>query len=71
MDQVKHPLDWWAYGSYAEVIRRTGWTLPRARRGVRNVIRSYGWKPIGRAGYEELRRQIMAGELSNYDLTQA
>ncbi len=68
MDQVKHPLDWWAYGDYAEVIRHTGWNLARARREVRKAIRSYGWNPIGHSGYQELRRQIMDGEVFNKDL---
>ena len=34
MDQVKHSLDWWAYGGYAEVMRHTGWNLAKARREV-------------------------------------
>jgi hypothetical protein len=68
MDQVKHPLDWWAYGGYAEVTRHTGWNLARARREVRKAIRSYGWNPIGHSGYQELRRQIMDGEVFNKDL---
>jgi hypothetical protein len=68
MDQVKHPLDWWASGGYPEVIRQTGWNLSRARREVKKVIRDYGWNPIGHAGYEALRQQIMAGTLLDKDL---
>ncbi|MGH2532362.1 MAG: hypothetical protein ACRDJW_08650 [Thermomicrobiales bacterium] len=68
MDQVKHPLDWWAYGGYAEVVRQTGWSLPKARREVRKAIRAYGWRPIGHAGYEELRQRIMAGRVLDNDL---
>lgn len=59
MDQVKHPLDWWAYGGYPKVMRETGWTLPKARREVRKTIKAYGFRPIGHRGYKELRRLIM------------
>jgi len=69
MDPVKHPLDWWAYGGYKEVIRQTGWNLPKARREVKKVMHEYGWHPIGHKGYEELRKQIMAAQLFNWDLT--
>jgi hypothetical protein len=68
MDPVRHPLDWWAYGGYAEVVRHTGWSIPKARREVRKAMRSYGQNPIGRKGYEELRRQIMDGQLLDHDL---
>ena len=68
MDQVPHPLDWWAYGGYTEVMRNTGWTLPRARREVRKAIKARGWNPIGHAGYAELRRQIMTGGFLDKDL---
>jgi hypothetical protein len=68
MDQVAHPLDWWAYGGYAEVMRRTGWPLAKARREVRKAIRGYGLKPIGHRGYRDLRRRIMAGTLLDNDL---
>jgi hypothetical protein len=63
MDPVKHPLDWWAYGGYDEVIRNTGWDRAKARREVRKAIESYGWNPIGHAAYEDLRRKIMDGDL--------
>ncbi len=59
MDQVRHPLDWWAYGNYEEVIRQTGWNLAKARREVRKTIKNYGWNPIGHKGYERLRQSIM------------
>lgn len=68
MDQVKHPLDWWAYGNYEEVMRQTGWNLAKARREVRKAIKAYGWNPIGHIGYEELRQQIMSGVLLDKDL---
>lgn len=68
MDQVQHPIDWWAYGGYAEVVRRTRWALPRARREVRKAIKRQGWNPIGNAGYEELRRRIMDGLMTDRDL---
>ena len=69
MDQVRHPLDWWAHGGYKEVVRQTGWSLPQARRQTRKAIRAYGWRPIGHRGYEELRRRIMNGEVLDHDLT--
>ena len=47
MDPLPHPLDWWAYGGYAEVVRNTGWTLAKARRELRKAIRAHGWHPIG------------------------
>lgn len=68
MDHVNYSLDWWAYGGYGEVIRNTGWTLPRTRREVRKAIRANGWNPVGHAGYASLRRQIMHGELLNKEL---
>jgi hypothetical protein len=69
MDPVKHPLDWWAFGGYAEVMRQTGWSLPKARREVRKVIKAYGFKPIGPKGYAELRRHIMEDEILNWELS--
>lgn len=68
MDHVQHPLDWWAYGGYAEVMRHTGWNLPKARREVRKAMRARGWHAIGRQGYEELRRRIMDGKMLDHDL---
>lgn len=68
MDQVKHPLDWWAYGGYEEVMRQTGWSIAKARREVRKVIKGYGWNPIGHAGYQELRQRIMDGTVLDKEL---
>ena len=68
MDQVTHPLDWWAYGGYDEVVRQTGWNVAKARREVKKPIKSYGWNPIGHAGYADLRRRIMNDELLDNDL---
>lgn len=68
MDQVAHPLDWWAYGGYQEVIRNTGWKQAKVRREVRKAIRAYGWNPIGRRGYEKLRKDIMDGRMLDRDL---
>ena len=68
MDQVKHPLDWWADGGYPEVMRHTGWNLARAHREVKKAIKSYGLNPIGHEGYEALRQQIIDGVLLNKDL---
>lgn len=68
MDQVQHPLDWWAFGGYHEVVRQTGWNLPKARREVKKAIKRYGWNPIGHDGYEALRQQIMDGVVLDKDL---
>ena len=68
MDQVRHPLDWWAYGGYDEVMRHTGWNLARARREVKKTIKRYGWSPKGRKGYDALRQQIMRGQALDHDL---
>jgi hypothetical protein len=68
MDQVKHPLDWWAYGGYDHVIRETGWNRARARREVRRAIKAYGLKPVGHRGYKELRQRIMNEELLDKEL---
>ena len=68
MDPVRHPLDWWAYGGYPEVVGNTGWNLSKARREVRRAIRAYGWNPIGHAGYEALRQAIMDGNMTDHDL---
>ncbi len=68
IDQVKHPIDWWAYGGYDEVMRNTGWNRSRARREVRKVIKQYGWHPIGHNGYTELRKRIMGGNTLDWDL---
>ena len=68
MDQVRHPLDWWALGGYEEVIRNTGWNPAKARREVRRAIHTYGWNPIGRSGYQQLRQQIMNGQMLDNDI---
>lgn len=68
MDQIRHPLDWWAIGVYEEVVRHTDWNLAKARREVKKAIKSYGWNTIGHAGYEELRQQINNGEMTDRDL---
>jgi hypothetical protein len=68
MDQVNHPLDWWAYGGDDEVIRQAGWNRAKARREVKKTIKLYGWNPIGHAGYEALRQAIMDGRLIDKDL---
>ena len=68
MDAVDHPLDWWAYGGYAEVVRQTGWNLPKARREVRKAIHRYGWNPRGHAGYEALRQAIIKNQALDNDL---
>lgn len=68
MDPKTHPLDWWTYGSYKEVMRQTGWNLAKARREVRKASRAHGWTPIGHKGYEELWKQIMNGLTMDHDL---
>jgi hypothetical protein len=49
-------------------MRQTGWNLPKARREFRKAMQAYGWNPIGHAGYAQLRRQIMDGELFDKEL---
>lgn len=68
MDPVRFPLNAWAFGGYKEVMRQTGWSLPKARREVRKAMRAYGFNPIGHAGYEEVRRRIMDGEVLDKEL---
>jgi hypothetical protein len=68
MDSVSHPLDWWAFGGYPEVVRRTGWSLPQARREVRKAIKALGLRPVGHRGYQALRQRIMSGDLLINDL---
>lgn len=75
MDSIDHPLDWWAFGGYAEVMRQTGCTQPQARRRVRRSLaaawRRTGdpiWRPIGHGGYTRLRRLIMTGQTLDHDL---
>jgi hypothetical protein len=68
MNQVNHPLDWWAYGGDKEVVRQTGWNIAQARREVRKAIKAYGWNPISHAGYQEMRQRIMDGDVLNKDL---
>ena len=75
MDLVEHPLDWWAYGGYAEVMRRLGCTKPTARHKVNQKIAEYYkrtvspiWKPVGNRGYAKLRRAIMVGRVLDNDL---
>lgn len=68
MYYVEHPLDWWASGGYTEVVRQTGWTLPRARREVRKAIKRRGWNPIGHTGYAELKKAILAGHHFDHEL---
>lgn len=40
----------------------------RARREVKKAIKAQGWHPIGQAGYEALRRQIMNGQTMDWEL---
>ena len=75
MDTVEHPLDWWANGGYAAVMRELRCTKTVARHKVRQKIEAYFrrtqdpiWKPIGNPGYSSLRRAIMAGLVLDNDL---
>lgn len=75
MDQVQHPLDWWAYGGYPAVMRELNCSEPAARHKVRLKIADYYkltgdpiWKPIGSAGYARLREAIMDGRVLFNDL---
>jgi hypothetical protein len=47
-----HPLDWWVYGGYDEVIRHTRWSLPKA------VNADHRGGGIVDAGRERLDRDI-------------
>lgn len=76
MDSVDHPLDWWALGGYARVMRETGLTKPQARRAVHKTIANYYrrtgnpiWHPFGHRGYTQLKRAIMDGLVLDNDLT--
>ncbi len=75
MDAVDHPLDWWAYGGYAEVMRQLGCRHAQARRTVKQQLKSYfrrtgdpTWKPVGHRGYARLRRAIMANQTLDNEL---
>jgi len=75
MDALDHPLDWWAYGGYAEVMRQLGCGPAQARRVVRQRLKTYFrrtgdpiWRPVGHRGYAQLRRAIMAGQALDNDL---
>lgn len=75
MDSVDHPLDWWAVGGYAPVMRELGCTKAAARHAVHHTIRAYfrrtadpRWRPIGHRGYAQLRREIMAGRMLDNEL---
>ncbi len=35
LDQDTQAIEWWADDGYAEVVRQTGWNLPKARREVK------------------------------------
>jgi hypothetical protein len=69
MYHMPHPLDWWASGGYAEVVRQTGWTLPKARREVRKAIHAQGWNPVGHKGYRDLRDHLLRGNHLDHELT--
>jgi hypothetical protein len=75
MDSVDHPLDWWAVGGYALVMRELGCSKAQARHAVHRTIQAYfrrtgdaRWRPIGHRGYSQLRRAIMAGRMLDNDL---
>ena len=75
MDQVEHPLDWWAYGGYPAVMRELKCTKSEARHEVHRKIADYRrrtadplWRPIGNSGYARLHRAILRGEVLDNDL---
>ena len=75
IDSIEHPLDWWAYGGYAEVMRQLGCTHAQARRTVKQHLKQHWrrtgdpiWRPVGHGGHARLRRAIMTGELIDHDL---
>ena len=75
MDQVEHPLDWWAYGGYPAVMRELRCSQAHARHQVHEKIMEYYrkiddpiWRPIGNRGFSRLRRAIMQDRVLNNDL---
>jgi hypothetical protein len=75
MDAVEHPVDWWAVGGYALVMRELHCSESEARRRVRLKIRDYFqttgdpiWQPRGSAGYANLRKAIVEGRVLDNDL---
>jgi hypothetical protein len=75
MDAIEHPLDWWAYGGYQEVMRQLKCSRATARHRVHRRITSYYrqtlnpiWRPIGNSGYATLRRAIMSGKVLDNEL---
>ena len=76
MDPVDHPLDWWAYKGYPEVMRQLRCPKTIARHKVHAKIGEYFkrtgdpiWKPIGNRGYARLRRAIMENRVLDAELT--
>lgn len=75
MVSVEHPLDWWAYGGYSEVMRQLGCTKAQARRLVHAKIREYLqrtgnpiWHSIGNRGCAARRRAIMENRALDNEL---
>jgi len=84
MDPLTEPLQWWAYGHYAEVLRQ----LARRRQPndkpvtplfcrrlikahIRARFRATGdpvWDPRGHDGYERLRQAIMDNRTTDHEL---
>jgi hypothetical protein len=75
MDQVDHPLDWWAWGGYSAVMRELRCSHAQARHKVRAKLNEYFqrtgdsvWLPHGNAGFAKLRHAIMEGKVLDNDL---
>jgi hypothetical protein len=75
MDQVEHPLDWWAYGGYPAVMREMRCSEAHARHQVHQKIRECYrrtgdpvWRLIGNRGFSRLGRAILQGRVLNNDL---
>jgi hypothetical protein len=64
MDVILRLLNQRAYGDYEEAMRETVWKLAKARHEERRTIKALGCSPIGHAGYERLRQQILSARAS-------
>ncbi len=66
--EALHPLDWWSYGGYPEVMRHTGWSRPKARRKVHQALDRLGLPHHSASDMEEARRRLMDNQVLDHDL---